>query len=379
MILYIFYVVIGSLVFISTMVMTKWFKTNRILNIYLILISVVLCFYLFLYGVKHLVSNNHNILLFGLNYYQVILVLTPAVYLFFEKLLLNIKFFEKKDFYFFIIPILLFNYVGKVSSLGCLYFKMPHLFFYISYLIVYVLFIVKLLNKYIWDNNLNIVYSILVKNWVSFIFKMLLAVLLHFSATMLSQIFWRSEKLNFFFELAFLIIFLIGYFKVILTPELLYGDIKFRNPILDDANKLLISSIWKEELPTKVITKKDLYLTPKVSSNISVYIKEIEKLAIVDFSFRKKNYSINDMSLELGLPKYYISYLYKYHCDLTFNDYIRLIRVYDSIQLINAGYLKNNTLNSLAEFVGFSSYNPFLISFKQTLGVSPFDYNKKKK
>lgn len=85
------------------------------------------------------------------------------------------------------------------------------------------------------------------------------------------------------------------------------------------------------------------------------------------------------MALELGIPKYYLEYLFKYHCDLSFNDYKRLVRVYDSIQLINEGYLKNNTLNSLAEFVGFSSYNPFLISFKNALGVSPFDYNKNKK
>jgi|688.fasta_scaffold676947_2 YesN/AraC family two-component response regulator len=85
------------------------------------------------------------------------------------------------------------------------------------------------------------------------------------------------------------------------------------------------------------------------------------------------------MSIELGLPKYYIAYIFKYHCDLNFNDYKRHVRIYDSMTLIQKGFLKNNTLNALAEFVGFSSYNPFLLSFKQVAGVSPFDYCKNRK
>lgn len=378
MILQIFYIVIGLLVCISTIVMTWWFKTNRILNSYLILTSIVLCIYLVLYGAKNLYSTSYEI--YNLNYYQVILILTPAVYLFFEKLLQNIKLPEKKDSYFFIIPLLLFNYVGVENKIGNLYNNFYHFGFFIIYLVFYTLYIFRLLNSHIWDENLKNVYSDIVKNWASFIFRMMLAVFFHFSAMMIFQVFQLSRYFTSFFELTFLIIFLVGYFKVIFTPELLYGDVNFKNSISENQNnELSISHVWKLELPTRPIAKKDIYLTPKVTINISQYIIQIEKLAIVDFSFRKRSYSIVEMALELGIPKYYLEYLFKYHCDLSFNDYKRLVRVYDSIQLINEGYLKNNTLNSLAEFVGFSSYNPFLISFKNALGVSPFDYNKNKK
>lgn len=85
------------------------------------------------------------------------------------------------------------------------------------------------------------------------------------------------------------------------------------------------------------------------------------------------------MSIDLGLPKYHIVYLFKYHCDLKFNKYLRQARVCEAIRLIQNGYLKNNTLNSLAEFVGFSSYNPFLLSFKQVTGLSLYEYNRKAK
>lgn len=82
------------------------------------------------------------------------------------------------------------------------------------------------------------------------------------------------------------------------------------------------------------------------------------------------------MSRELGLPKYYLDFIFKFYCKLTFNDYKRLVRIYVAVQLINDGYLNSNKLDALAKHVGFASYNPFLINFKEIIGVSPFEYNK---
>lgn len=82
------------------------------------------------------------------------------------------------------------------------------------------------------------------------------------------------------------------------------------------------------------------------------------------------------MSLESGLPKYYLEFIFKYYCKVTFSDYKKIVRIYDAVKLINEGYLASNTLDSLSKKVGFASYNPFLINFKEILGISPFDYYK---
>lgn len=375
MALYIFHIIIGSLVFLSTVVMTLWFKTNRILNTYLIAISLVLCLYLILLGVE----KSFNIDLFiNLNYYQVILTLTPATFLFFQKLIFNIKYPEKKDFWYFVLPLLLFFFVG--NNFRFKWYRISLFIFFVVYILFYLILIIRFLNKHIWDLNQTKSYAPVVINWASFIFKMLLLVFLHFSIVLISQTFNVGNDYNLFIEFSLLIVFLIGYFKVIVSPELLYGHSNFSNTKWVSSNDdIAISSVWSIEIIKKISAKKDSYLKDKIGINVIEYISDIEKIAINEFSFRNNKYSLNDLSLQLGVPKYYIEYIFKYHCEINFNDYKRLVRVYDSILLIKQGYLKNNTLNSLAEFVGFSSYNPFLLSFKQISGVSPYDFNKNRK
>lgn len=375
MVLYLFHVIIGFLVFISTIVMTLWFKTNRILNTYLIVISTVLCAYLILFGFEKV----FNCIFFEyLNYYQVVLALTPATFLFFQKLIYNIKFPEKKDFWFFILPILLYFFVGKDFNFG--WYREIQFIFYVFYLAFYLKIVTRLLRKHIWIDKQIDTFPQIVVNWASFIFRMMVALIFHFCIVLITDTFNIGNEYKVIIEFSLLIVFLIGYFKVISTPELLYGRGSFTNEKWVSATEeIAISSVWNLELNKKITAQKDAYLKNKINGNLKEYINGIEKVSIVDFSFRDRNYSLNDMSLELGLPKYYIAYVFKYHCDLNFNDYKRLVRVYDSIILIQQGYLKSNTLNSLAEFVGFSSYNPFLLSFKQVTGVSPFDYYKNRK
>lgn len=107
------YIIIGFLVLTSTIVMTIWFKTNRILNFYLIFISIVLCAYLIVHGLNNckLIKEYEN--LWNLNYYQVVLVLTPSTYLFFKNLIFNYKYPVKQDLFYFIIPVFFYNYLNS--------------------------------------------------------------------------------------------------------------------------------------------------------------------------------------------------------------------------------------------------------------------------
>ena len=82
------------------------------------------------------------------------------------------------------------------------------------------------------------------------------------------------------------------------------------------------------------------------------------------------------MSAKLEIPKSHLNFIFKYHSKVSFTEFKKIIRVYDSIELIDAHYLKANTLDSLASKVGFSSYNPFFTSFKEVTGITPQAYNK---
>jgi hypothetical protein len=41
-----------------------------------------------------------------------------------------------------------------------------------------------------------------------------------------------------------------------------------------------------------------------------------------------------------------------------------MIRIHDATKLLETGFLKSNTMETLAKEVGFSSYKPFFNSFK---------------
>ena len=55
----------------------------------------------------------------------------------------------------------------------------------------------------------------------------------------------------------------------------------------------------------------------------------------------------------------------------------KIVRINDSVKLINNGYLKINTAEALSTEVGFSSYHTFYVTFKGIIGVTPQDYVKK--
>ncbi len=379
MLIYIFFILVGTIVFLSTIVMTVWFKTNRVLNIYIIFTSILLCLYLILYGLNNLKPYIEISDFWNINYSQIILILTPSVYLFFEKIIFDVKYFEKKDILYFIIPSLFYHYLGTELYLKNSVIKIILYVFFIFYTLIYVFKSYNMLKKHIWNfsSNQKKTNSI-VNNWSTFIFKMMLIVLFHFY---ISEAFylWMPTRVvvNLSLEIGLLIVFLIGYFKVITTPELLYGSAYLKKVSdIKEVSKLCISKVWSLDLNKDISNDKEALLSNKIKDKISDYINDIEKITVINNSFKEPGYSIYDLSKELGVPKYYLDFIFKFHCKLTFNDYKKLVRIYVAVQLINDGYLNNNKLDTLAKHVGFASYNPFLMNFKEIIGASPFEYNK---
>lgn len=378
MYIFLFYIIIGFLVLTSTLVMTLWFKTNRILNFYLIFTSIALCYYLIAHGLNNCKLIEDWTGIWSLNYYQIVLILTPSVYLFFEKLISNCKYPERNDILFFILPVFVsfllkfdfFHYDLKV--------KIGFLFLFGMYSLFYIWKSYCLLKPYLWNVYYETdIFSPIIKNWANFIFKMMLLVKIHFFIFFISNFFVLNNYINLIIEAGLLIVFLIGYFKVVFSPLLLYGGVKLEQ-VSNDSPQTFVNKVWTLELNKRISSTRDIKVYNIVQDKTSIYIEQIEKIALVNCSFRKCNYSINDLSLEIGLPKYYLEFIFKYYCKVSFNDYKKIVRVFDAVNLINEGYLSSNTLDSLSRHVGFASYNPFLINFKEIVGIPPFDYYKKK-
>lgn len=378
MYIYFFFIIIGFLVLTTTLVMSIWFTTNRILNFYLIFTSLVLCFYLITHG-----FNNCKLIgdwgeIWSLNYYQIVIILTPSVYLFFEKLIVNYKYPKKNDFIYFIIPLLFSYYLGSKNFQFFLIEKIVIFVFCTFYNLFFCWKAYRLLKPYIWNDYYNCdVLSPIVKNWASFIFKLMVLVKIHFFIFCISSFFNRGNIFNLILESGLLIVFLIGYFKVVFSPLLLYGSPKLEQ-ITNVSPNSFVNKVWILDFNKSINSSRDVRIYNKIQDKILTYIVEIENIALVNYSFRKLDYSINDLSVEIGLPKYYLEFIFKYYCKVSFNDYKKVVRVFDAVKLINEGYLSSNTLDTLSRHVGFASYNPFLINFKEIVGIPPFDYYKKK-
>ncbi len=112
----------------------------------------------------------------------------------------------------------------------------------------------------------------------------------------------------------------------------------------------------------------------KVSENLFENILKIEHLVINDKIFRDPDFDITLLSKKINIPKSHMTFIFKYHSKLFFPDFKKMLQIKDAQKLIDDGYLAENTLDSLSQRVGFSSYSPFFSAFKKYTGLSPNNY-----
>jgi AraC-like DNA-binding protein len=185
--------------------------------------------------------------------------------------------------------------------------------------------------------------------------------------------FWHNSKSIFLLIDAVLWIFI--YFKILLTPELLYGYEIFQNKLNDyNSHKMSFDNIWIMDNSVPVTNVQDAVLKEKILSQLESYIVEIENKALNTSVFFTIGFNVADLANYLNIPKSHLIYVFKYHSNISFIDFKKIIRIQKSTILISEGYLKVNTFESLATEVGFSTYSAFFKSFKSIIGVSPQEY-----
>jgi AraC-like DNA-binding protein len=115
-------------------------------------------------------------------------------------------------------------------------------------------------------------------------------------------------------------------------------------------------------------------LAKKIKSELEEYFLQIEQVADENQLFRKSDLTINEFALKSKIPISHLSFIFKYHSEISFSDYKKRVRILDAVNLINEGYLLSNTLEALSKKVGFKTYNTFFIGFKEITSKTPQHY-----
>jgi AraC-like DNA-binding protein len=167
------------------------------------------------------------------------------------------------------------------------------------------------------------------------------------------------------------------YIKILLSPEILYGYNALYKKIINhrDSN-FILQEFWLIKQKKTINNNQDLILKEKISGIITTYLQNIETLVFRNEILRNPLINITDIANKLAIPKSHLIFVFKYHSKVSFSEFKKIIRIYDALNLIEENYLKYNTLESLASKVGFSSYNPFFIAFKEITGTTPQIYCK---
>ncbi len=379
------FLVTGIVGVVTLTLMITSYKSNPFYNFFLFAIIALVSFRFLVHGSYELELQSFIKADRG---YRSILFLTvvPCFYLYNKYLALQKRTYNIKDLkHFVFIALLLFiNANGVVRSSFIFHFGPLTNFILISgFIVFYLILIFKLLRKHIWlkkDLPIDSNHYKLVKKWTIYLFSLSTIA----GLGVIFSIFLESSTGNIISGKSLGIILLVSwlfiYFKILTSPEILYGL-----PILNKKLLKLENSTLKESeltLDTNWLTNsntekrdQDLKLQKKIASQISSYAKEVDRLSS-EFIFRNPKASQTEVAKTLGVPTSHIVYLFKYHSNTSFSEYRMQSRIKDAIQLIENGYLELNTMESLAFKTGFASYNPFFSSFKKVTGYSPQEYLK---
>lgn len=352
------------------------YKTNRNTNFYLVVLFTLSSLRFLLHSETFAFLSSSKLIQFDLIFY---ISASPLTYLYFINLERNNTSFKKSDLIHFIFPIILFIVSYYANSYK--YYEGQKIGFIILIIfnITYTLASFMYLSKKVWNRESTILLinqqNNNIKNWTKLLFSFYILILIRFliNLSFIESTHWHLNKNDLLWMGG--IIWIVMYIKIIYSPEFLYGYEVFQNKIKEyKKQNIIFDNIWIMNYSKEVTNIQDSILKIKIETNLENYIHEIENRALNSTLFYSESFTINDLANKLSIPKSHLLYLYKYHSAISFSDFKKIIRIQKSIELINDGYLKNSTFDSLAAETGFSSYSSFYKSFKNIIGKSPQEY-----
>ena len=211
-----------------------------------------------------------------------------------------------------------------------------------------------------------------IKNWSILIF--LLFVIIYLLSNFIYYLFNdQSNKLilNKFYNLSSIIwLFVILY--LLMNPITLYG----KKSLLKTLNKSNLNEIQVWNSSKKIVTEIiDIDIEKKVNLNLEKILFDINAFETDLFNDFKKIASLKELSLILGYPQSHLKYIFKYYNNYSHSEYVTVQKIKYSIQLIENGYLKTHTVDSLSEKCLFNSRITFYNNFIKLVGYSTTDYH----
>lgn len=383
--LYLFTGIIGI---VTIALMITSYKSNPFYNVFLLLIIVLI-------SIRFLIHGSYELGLQSIftpdkgAYSLLYLIIVPCFYLYHKNLVLQKKAYDPKDLKHFI-------YIGFLYTINTIpFFKESYIFYFGSitnlfflsvFIFFYLISIFNLLSKKIWfkkDLPISNIHFNLIKNWITYLFTLNTLGAIGLLASIYIEITIGSSLSGKSLASFLLVFWLFIYFKILTSPEILYGLpilneklLKFNAPIIENKQPAnIINNHWILETEAQK-NNQDLKLQGKIKSNIISYTQEIDRLKAEEFIFRDQKASQTEIAKALGVPTSHIVYLFKYHSNISFSEYRMQSRIQDAITLIETGFLKAKTMESLAYTTGFASYNPFFSAFKKITTYAPQDYLK---
>ena len=313
---------------------------------------------------------------------SILLISTPFFYLYFEDLIFEVKYTKQKLLHF-ILPVVLIILIAVSNIVD----KNQHLtvvrIFIISGILSVIFYLImgfKLLYKNVWfrKSNIKIVQeqNRLIRNWTLFLYFTFLSIFLFrfFLITIYYGTIAYNQNVIWVPAAVWSMIFL----KFILTPEIQYGYDFLKQNIEQATQQFVLPQLWDIEKNTQEITlSRDVKLAEKIHDNLKAYIHQVEEASFHSHIFRNPNLTVEDIATHINVPSSHISFLFKYHCKETFSDYKKIVRVQDAIKLLESGYLKDSTVESLSAKVGFVTYNTYIVAFKNITGVTTQEFLKR--
>lgn len=375
--------VAGTLGLVCSIFLYEKRKLNQqsIINKYLLIITISSSIRLLLHGIS-LAYPTFELkpLTVFIDFFYILLM--PLFFLYFKGMV-NDKRLKMSNLYHFFAPLslILFVFISFLKS-NKITQNAELIFFYLCILLylIYVCLTFVLLYKNIWFRKSDIKavqqQNQLIKNWSMFLsFSFLAMVLVRLILGIVS-----NNPANFDNKHLWIptILWAAVFIKIILTPEILYGY-NFLNKTIDEVSeKMALKSVWKlNGTATPILSEKDVKLTEKIIPQLAVYIHRIEEISFHSISFRNPELGLTDLSSSLNIPISHLNYIFKYHCNESFSDYKKIVRIHDATKLLEAGFLKDNKIEMLSSVVGFSSYHTFYLAFKGITGITTQEYIKR--
>lgn len=288
------------------------------------------------------------------------------LFVFFFKESVEDKSTSFKDLTHLILPliIIVFRRLGFLSDqIGRLVFFIFTLSYWILILLIIIRYYKKTLSKYSFS-KINL-------RWLILVFSNVSLILFFLNYTV---IYWKLNQSDISLDKFYRgssILWAVALLYLVLNPVIIFGKDYLLNQL---TLKSKLFSPWSYKTIKKT-DAKDQILLNKLNKSIPELIYAL-KLLEQDFNFIiQKKINAKNLSKKLKIPNAHLRFVFKYHCKLSFHEYLNLLKIALAIELIGQGFLNDRTIDSLSNSCHFESRNTFYKNFKKFTGSSPSEFS----